>query len=225
MIAIGPLLRARTPLPAIRTLRSALVPVAGAFALAACTSDTRVLDPVDAVARPFDSAVVARVQVFDNPKVLTVLGGTGGLHAVARDKSGSVMCSAHFVGCSSQLLKNPFEWAMDRPGVVSLEMNETSEHGRAVYVTALAEGRVEVSTSVGGVEGTAIVEVVERARVEWSVPILGWFQGVAIGEDGTVYVSGSGGLQAVGPQGDLRWTLPTPEPVSIPAISRDARCT
>jgi outer membrane protein assembly factor BamB len=221
MIAIGPLLREQSPLPAIRTLRSALVSVASAFALAACTSDTRVLDPVDAVARPFDSPVVARVQVFDNPKVLTVLGSTAGLHAVARDNSGSVMCSGHFVGCSSQLLKEPFEWAVDVPGVVSLAVNETSEHGTGVYVTALAEGRVEVTTSVGGARGTATVEVVERARVEWSVPILGWFQGVAIGEDGTVYASGSEGLQAVGPQGDLRWTLPTPEPVSIPAISGD----
>jgi outer membrane protein assembly factor BamB len=197
-----------------------LVAVAAVVMPAGCKRDGGVLDPSDEV-EPLDSAVVAIVQVFDNPKVLTVLGSTAGLRAVARDSSGAVMCSGHYVGCSSHLLHDQFGWTTSAPGVVSLAANETSELASQVYLTALAPGRMEVTASVGGVKGTAVVEVVERARVAWSVPIMGTFNGVAIGEDGTVYASGYGGLQAVGPRGDVRWTLPTREPVSAPAIARD----
>jgi outer membrane protein assembly factor BamB len=80
---------------------------------------------------------------------------------------------------------------------------------------------VEVMASMDGVEGTAVMYVVERARLKWSVRALGPFHGVAIGEDGTLYVSGFNGLQAVGAQGDVRWEFPKTAVRSIPTIGDD----
>jgi outer membrane protein assembly factor BamB len=127
--------------------------------------------------------------------------------ARARSSSGSAVANKRF------------QFKRGVPGVVSLGEYRPGLPS-FVTVTALDEGRGEITASVDGVEGTAFLEVVERARVAWSLPTMGGFRGVTIGEDGTIYVSGAEGFQAVGAQGSVRWALSKPA-MSIPAIAED----
>jgi outer membrane protein assembly factor BamB len=80
---------------------------------------------------------------------------------------------------------------------------------------------VEITVTSDGVEGTAVVEVVERARAAWSLPLTGFIKGIAIGEDGTLYVADTQNLHAVGAQGALRWSVPSYLSGGTPAIADD----
>jgi outer membrane protein assembly factor BamB len=209
-MAAGSAAQSRMLTSAARALRSILV-LAGICASAACSRDG-VLDPADETVDPADTVVTTvRLGIPSGPSLngslLTVLGSTGLAIASARNSSGSVV------------LDKRFQFKTDVPGVVSL-----GEYAAGlpsfVAITALADGSVEVTASVDGIEGKVAIEVDERARVVWSVPTLGAFRGVAIAEDGTLYIAATEGLQAVGPQGDLRWVLSKPA-MSMPAIGED----
>jgi outer membrane protein assembly factor BamB len=206
MIAIRPLLRAQTSLSATRTVRSAFVALSTIFALAACFSETGVFDPLEGVV-PSDPAVVASLRVSNLRGPLTVLGSTTTLLVRAGDPSGKTLCAARYLGCASTLLTDRVQWKMHDPGVVSLEVAVGNILHGAAYVTALTPGRAHVTVSVQGVEATTFVDVVEKARVAWSLPITSAIAGSAVGEDGTIYIAGYAGLQAIGPEGALRWTL------------------
>lgn len=232
-MANGPFLRAQTPLSAIRSIRT-LVGVAGTITLAACTADAGVLEPQEAVS-PFDLdvATVTLSPVIGlslNPHLLTVLGSTSEMRAAAWSSGGELICTEWAsAACPPSVLNNPlrFKWTTDVPGALSLEQFDTGSYPvGGVYFTALAEGRVAVTASVEGLEGTTVIEVDERARVEWSLPSRGHpisaEAGIAIGEDGTIYLSTNEGLQAVEAQGNVRWSLPARLATS-PAIDEDGR--
>ena len=203
----------------LRTFTLMVLGAAGVLSLAGCSRDVGVFDPRGD--EPADSSGVASVTLHSTRNVLTVLGTRERILARARDPDGTVVCYVWFVGCASWLLQAPFEWEKDVPGIVSLE-REGMSIGSGVYVTALAEGRVKVTASVAGVEAREPVEieVVERARIAWSARTMGASVGIAVGEDGTIYMAGSAGLQAVGAGGDVRWELPV-RAQGTPAIAED----
>jgi outer membrane protein assembly factor BamB len=220
MIATGPALGAQRPLPTRRTMRSTLVVVAAAVTLAACSRDSWILDPSEAVVRPFDG-VVARIAI-SNPTQITVLGSTERLGAAAFASNGAQLCAGVWLGCAPGLFTRPFQWKMDVTDVVSFESSDATLLNASVRLVALAEGRVKLTASLDGHEATTFVDVVERARRQWSVLALGATKGIAIGEDGTIYAASSGGLQALGPEGEVRWAVRSDCCVrGIPAIAGD----
>jgi outer membrane protein assembly factor BamB len=204
-----------------RTARPVLVALIGTFTLAACFSDLLVLEPTEAVVDPAESAVAARIRLNSSQTQLDVLGSYALFLTWAHDSSGAVLCRAPWVGCAPQLFTKRIEWKTDRADIIALEPGDgTIYNGRANF-TALAPGRVEVTASVDGLNATAVVEVVERARVTWSLRTLSAAAGIAIGEDGTIYAaSAARGLQAVGPGGELRWTVAA-DARALPAIAGD----
>lgn len=203
-----------------RRFRTVLAGVAGALTLPACGRDAGPLDPPrDA---PADSSGVAAVTFMGNPGPMTVLGSTARLSVRARDSADTTVCGTSSPGCASWLLSESFQWEMDVPGIVSLREARTSLYPNGgANLTALADGRVEVIASVAGVADTAVVDVVERARAAWSLPLTGFIKGIAIGEDGTLYVADIQSLHAVGAQGDLRWSVPSYLSGGTPGIAAD----
>jgi outer membrane protein assembly factor BamB len=220
MIATGPALGAQTPVRGKRTARSALALLSSTFALAACFSDLLVLEPTEAVVDPLESPVAARIKLTSSYSQITVLGSWESFHTYAFDGSGAVLCVAHWVGCAPRLFTKRIEWKTDSPGVLAFENDDGVVLNGSAYVTALAPGRVELTASVDGVEATAVVDIVERARARWSLPAMGAIRGTAVAEDGTLYAAGGLGLQAVGPGGDLRWAV-TAQARAMPAIADD----
>jgi outer membrane protein assembly factor BamB len=220
MIATPPAPGAQTQLAAKRAARSAFVALGSTLALAGCFSDLLVLDPSEAVAVPFDSPVAARISLTSSYSRITVLGSWETFHTYVRDGSGAVLCAAHYLGCAPELFTKRIEWKTDRPGVVAFKNDDGVVLNGSAYVTALTPGRVQLTASVDGVEATAVVEIVERARAAWSVPGMTATQGIAVGEDGTLYATGARGLQAVGLEGEVRWAVPA-KVRSMPAIADD----
>jgi outer membrane protein assembly factor BamB len=213
-------LRAHLQLSAVRNVRCALVGVSSTFALAACFSDARVVEPTNAVVDPAESPVAARIKLTSSYSQITVLGSSDVFHTYAFDGSGAVLCAAHYINCAPQLFMKRIAWKTGSPGALALVNDDGVVLNGSAYVTALAPGRHELTASVDGVEATVVVDVVERARVAWLLPTRGASAGVAIGEDGTIYEAGYVAFQAIGPEGNLRWSLPV-RSAAIPAIAQD----
>jgi outer membrane protein assembly factor BamB len=223
MQAIRPKRRAQSTLSWISSIRAplcTLVTLSSAFAFAACFSDALVVEPTNAVVDPADSPVAASIRLNSSYSQITVLGSTLRYHTWVYDSSGAVLCKAHYLGCAPRLFTKHIEWKTGTPGALALVTHDGNILNGTAYVTVLAPGRFEVTASVDGVEASAVVEVVERARAAWSVPTMGASRGIAIGYDGTIYMAGGAGLQAIGPQGEVRWAVPA-KAKAIPAIAED----
>jgi hypothetical protein len=149
-----------------------LAGLAVVLALAGCGRDLEVNRPL--AEEPADSTGVAAVTFYGDYALMTVLGSTERLTVRTRDSTGTTVCGTLSSGCASWVLKEPFHWHMDDAGIVSLQEISTSLYPNGgARLTALAEGRVEITASVADVADTAVVEVVERARIAWSVETLG----------------------------------------------------
>ena len=189
--------------------------------LGAC-GDSAPVDPgFEDPASAGDSTGIASVRFTGDYALMTVLGSETRLMVRARDSTDTVVCGTFSPGCASWLLTEPFEWATDMPGVVDLREWGTGLYPNgSVRLTAVADGRAEITVSVAGTADTAVVEVEERARIAWSLTLPGSFRGAAVGVDGTIYVASSEALQALSPEGGEHWRVPM-SAQGIPAISED----
>jgi outer membrane protein assembly factor BamB len=109
---------------------------------------------------------------------------------------------------------------VDRPEALAIENDDGVVLNGSAYVQALAPGRVEARASVDGVEATAVIDIVERARVGWSLPTMTAIEAPgplfrypsppAIAEDGTIYfASEDNHLYALDPDGRVRCRFAT----------------
>jgi outer membrane protein assembly factor BamB len=196
-----------------------LAVVAVVLAVTGCGRDFEVTQPL--ADELVDSTGVARVTFSGDHSLMTVLGSTERLLVWARDSTDATVCGILSPGCAPWVLSERFQWDVDGSGIVSLQEIGTSLYPNGgARLTALAEGRVEITASVDDVADTMVVEVIERARIAWSVETLGASVGIAVAEDGTIYMAGSVGLQAVSPDGAVRWALPA-SVKALPAIAED----
>ncbi|HSW29143.1 MAG TPA: PQQ-binding-like beta-propeller repeat protein [Longimicrobiales bacterium] len=108
-----------------------------------------------------------------------------------------------------------FSWSSDAPGVATVDS--------LGVVTGVKEGTATITATSEGVTGTATVSVRDAARLAWSCPLPGAVEaGLAIGDDGTIYVSAAGTLDALDRNGQPLWSVHTGKtPPSTPAIGRD----
>ncbi len=123
-----------------------------------------------------------------------------------------------------------FSWSSSAPDIATMNVTTCGFTARRCrVVTGLSEGNATITATSEGLTGTMTVNVRDRARVAWSVPVgEGWVSvGVAVGTDGTIYVVSSqygttSRLTALSPEGSVVWTLTTASRVrSIPAIGDD----
>jgi outer membrane protein assembly factor BamB len=108
-----------------------------------------------------------------------------------------------------------FTWASDDSSVVTVD-------ARGV-VTSVGEGTATITATSDGVMGKAIVRVRDAARLAWSLPLRDSpHAGLAIADDGTIYVAAGDTLDAVDPGGQRRWSVHTGGTArSTPAVAVD----
>lgn len=88
-----------------------------------------------------------------------------------------------------------------------------SQDGTTIYVSSSSKGLFAIGT---------------EGKLKWNLPLDAWItaSSPAIGNDGTIYIGGYGGgggnVFGIYPDGSLRWSYSTPEPVrTTPAIADD----
>jgi outer membrane protein assembly factor BamB len=153
-------------------------------------------------------------------RTIGVLGTKVRISAEALAEDGTIM----YTSIESSAL---FSWSSSAPNVATVEVTPGPFGGTLVLATGVSEGTAMITATSEGVTGEMTVTVRDRARLAWSVPLSGPYGDgdIAIGYDGTIYVStfGDGGStwHAVSPQGAVLWSLDLPRTNDTPAIRPD----
>jgi len=159
----------------------------------------------DSVVRP--DSLPAWIEMLPSERPLFFIGMTYRIGARTVAADGTWLKGA-------RLNPQDFRWSSDAPNIVTVDS--------LGVVTAVSEGTARVSATSGGATGTATVTVRDAILRAWSYPLgatPGW--GIAIGDDGTIYVPARHTLEAVTPGGERRWSFPTSGVSFAPAIAPD----
>jgi outer membrane protein assembly factor BamB len=171
----------------------------------ACSRDSFLADVTDPDLPP-DSVAVVSIEMLPSERALSFIGMT--------DRMGARRVLADGTLKGSRLNPHLFAWSSDTPGVVTVDS--------LGVVTAVSEGTAKITTTSGGVTGTAMVTVRQAVRLAWSAPVGLSPTALTIGVDGTIYVPTRDTLHALAPGGQRRWSVRSGAEIhSAPAIAAD----